>query len=202
MHISEGILSTPVLISGAVITIAGTAAGLKKMSNEQIPQTAILSAVFFVGSLIHVPIGPSSVHLILNGLLGVLLGWAAYPAILVALFLQALLFQYGGFTSLGVNGATMAVPAIVCFLVFKKGVMSRNRSLMLLSSFLCGALSIFLSAILAATALVFTGEAFWGVAKVLVAAHIPIMIIEGLISVFCIQFLKRVKPEILEVIYD
>jgi cobalt/nickel transport system permease protein len=38
-----------------------------------------------VASLIHVPIGPSNAHLILNGLVGLLLGWGAFPAILVAL---------------------------------------------------------------------------------------------------------------------
>ena len=73
---------------------------------------AILAAAFFVGSLIHVPIGPSSVHLILNGLLGMLLGWAAFPSIFVALMLQAILFQYGGITVLGVNTFKIIVP---CF---------------------------------------------------------------------------------------
>ena len=38
----------------------------------------LLGAAFFVASLIHVPIGFSSAHLILNGLLGVVLGWAAF----------------------------------------------------------------------------------------------------------------------------
>ena len=61
---------------------------------------AILAAHFFVGSLIHVPVGPSSVHVVLNGLLGMLLGWAAFPSIFVALMLQAILFQYGGITVL------------------------------------------------------------------------------------------------------
>ena len=45
----------------------------------------------FVASLVHVPVGPSSMHLVLNGLLGLLLGWAAFPAILVGLLLQAVL---------------------------------------------------------------------------------------------------------------
>ena len=30
-----------------------------------------------------------------------ILGWAAFPAFLVALFLQAVLFQFGGLTTLG-----------------------------------------------------------------------------------------------------
>ena len=57
MHISEGVLSTPVLLSGAALTVVGTAIGLKKMDYDRIPQVAVLSAAFFVASLIHVPIG-------------------------------------------------------------------------------------------------------------------------------------------------
>jgi cobalt/nickel transport system permease protein len=52
-----------------------------------------------------------------------------------------------------------------------------------------------------AMALIFTGKPFLFVAKVIVIAQFPVMIIEGLITVFCVKFLKRVKPEILEVIY-
>ena len=55
---------------------AGTAVGLKKLKEDKIPQAAILSAAFFVASLIHVPIGPSSVHLILNGIVGLMLGFS------------------------------------------------------------------------------------------------------------------------------
>ena len=85
MHISEGVLSAPVLLSGAALTAAGTAIGLKNLDYDHIAQVGILSATFFVASLIHVPIGPSSVHLLINGIVGLLLGWAAFPAILVGL---------------------------------------------------------------------------------------------------------------------
>ena len=88
MHISEGVLSGPVLVSGMVLAGAGMAIGLKKLDYDRIAQAGILSASFFVASLIHVPIGPSSVHLILNGIVGLLLGWGAVPAIVVALLLQ------------------------------------------------------------------------------------------------------------------
>lgn len=96
MHISEGVLSPAVLGAGAVLAAAGIVIGLRKLDYDRLMTVAILAAAFFVGSLIHVPIGPSSVHLILNGLLGMLLGWAAFPSIFVALMLQAILFQYGG----------------------------------------------------------------------------------------------------------
>ena len=70
MHISEGVLSGPVLIAGAAVALAGTTVGLKKLELDRVAQAGMLSAAFFVASLIHVPIGPSSVHLILNGIVG------------------------------------------------------------------------------------------------------------------------------------
>ncbi len=50
-----------------------------------------------------------------------------------------------------------------------------------------------------AICLVFTGEPFMGIAKVVVIAHLPVMIIEGLITLFSAGFLRKLKPEILEV---
>jgi len=70
MHISEGILSAPVLLTGAALAVAGVAVGLKRLPPERMPQAAILSSAFFVASLVHVPVGFTSAHLILNGLLG------------------------------------------------------------------------------------------------------------------------------------
>jgi cobalt/nickel transport system permease protein len=119
MHISEGVLSAPVLGAGAALTAVGMAVGLKKLDYDRLPQTAILAAGFFVASLVHVPIGPVSAHLVLNGLLGIILGWAAFPAIFVGLVLQAVLFQFGGLTSLGVNTFSMAFSAMVSYWVFR-----------------------------------------------------------------------------------
>jgi cobalt/nickel transport system permease protein len=199
MHISEGVLSAPVLITGAVLSAAGVAVGLKKMSYDRIPQVAVLSSAFFVASLIHVPIGPSAAHLVLNGLLGILLGWMAFPSILVALVLQALLFQFGGFTVLGVNTVIMASPAVVVYLLFSRFVKGNNLVVVGGAGFLAGAAGIAIGAVLIAVALIFTGESFLSVAKVIAVAHVPIMIIEGIVTAFCVLFLRRVKPEILEV---
>ena len=69
MHISEGVLSGPVLVTGAALTAAGCSIGLKKLDYDRIPQVAILTSAFLVASLIRVPIGPSSVHLVLIGLM-------------------------------------------------------------------------------------------------------------------------------------
>jgi cobalt/nickel transport system permease protein len=201
MHISEGVLSAPVLMTGAVLAAAGTAVGLKKLDYEKVPQVAVLSAAFFIASLVHVPIGPSGVHLAVNGLVGLLLGWVAFPAILVGLLLQAILFQYGGLTSLGVNTVIMSLPAVICFFVFKSGTRGHKPGVSMVSSFLCGFGAVLMGCLMVALALVSTGKSFVNVAKIIVVAHLPVMVIEGIITTACINFLKKVKPEILEVIH-
>jgi len=196
MHISEGVLSGPVLLSGGVLAAAGTAVGLKKLDYDRIARAGLLSAAFFVASLIHVPIGPSSVHLILNGIVGLMLGWGAFPAIVVALLLQGVLFQFGGLTTLGVNTMIMAGPAVVCAYLFGP-LVHRRREIALTAAFACGFVSILLGALVAGAALMFTEENFLEVTLLIVTAHIPVMVIEGLITVFCVAFFRRVQPDLL-----
>ena len=195
MHISEGILSAPVLISGGIIAVAGTIIGLKKMDSARIMPTALLSSAFFVASLIHVSLGPGSVHLVLNGLLGIILGWAGFPAILIGLFLQAIFFQFGGLVVLGVNTVTMAVPALCCYYLVRPWL--KNPKTRPVAAFGAGALAILLSSLLMALALALSDSGFLTTAKVIIGANVPIMIIEGFITMFTITFLARVQPEIL-----
>jgi len=197
MHIAEGILAAPALAAGAATAAAGTAVGLKRMDYDQTPIVAVLSSTFFVASLIHVPLGPSNVHLILNGLVGIILGWASFPALLVALLLQAILFQFGGITTLGVNTTTMALPAVITFLLFSPMVRGKNQTIALFFSFLSGALGVLLAAILVGIFLISTGEVFETAARLIIIAHLPIMVIEGILATFIIGFLRKVKPEIL-----
>ncbi len=199
MHISEGVLSAPVLITGGVLTAAGTALGLKKTKMDKVANVGILSATFFVASLVHVNIGPSSVHLLLNGIIGMILGWAAVPAILVALLLQSIFFQFGGITALGVNTFNVALPALISFYALRPFVF-RKRGISIIASFLCGMGSVLLTAILVAVALIFTEENFWEVAVLVVTAHIPVMIIEGIVTAFAVEFLKKVYPAIFQTV--
>ncbi len=196
MHISEGILSGPVLISSAALAAAGTGIGLKKLDYDQIAKAGMLSAAFFVASLIHVPIGPSNAHLILNGLVGILLGWAAFPAILVALILHGVFFQFGGITTLGVNTIIMALPAVLCYLIFGRLIHMSSRTAAA-AAFMCGLLSVLLSGLIVGLALIFTEENFLEVSGLIIAAHIPVMIIEGIVTAACVTFLRKVRPEML-----
>ena len=198
MHISEGVLSTPVLAAGVGRTAAGVGDAMKKLDYDRIPQVAVVSCALFVAALIHVPVGPANVHLALNGLTGVLLGWAAFPAILVALFLQAVLFQFGGLTTLGVNTLNMALPAVICYLLLGRFIRSPRAFVSGGAAFTCGFAAVLMSALMLAASLVFTEESFLTVAKIAFAAHLPVMVIEGLLTAFIVGFFRRVKPEILE----
>ncbi|MFH1035158.1 MAG: cobalt transporter CbiM [Pseudomonadota bacterium] len=197
MHISEGVLGGPVLAAGAALSLAGLAVGLKKMDYDRLPQTAILSAAFFVASLVNVPIGPAKAHLVLNGLLGLLLGWGAFPALFVALALQAVLFQYGGLTTLGVNTFNMAFPALLCYLALGRLARNGGQKLPLLAGFLAGFLSVGGSALLVAATLTTAGEEFLSVARLVVVVHLPVMVLEGFMTAAMVGFLRRVRPAML-----
>ena len=198
MHIAEGVLSPAVLGGGAVLALAGTAQGLRRLEYDRLVAVGILSAAFFVASLIHVTVGLASAHLVLNGLVGVLLGWAAFPSILVALLLQALLFQFGGITVLGVNTFTMGFAAVASWYVFRAVCrLCPGMGGVRAGAFMGGALGVALAAVLTALALAFTDEGFWLAAQLLLLAHLPVMLAEGLITMFTVSFIMRVRPELL-----
>jgi cobalt/nickel transport system permease protein len=198
VHISEGILTGPVLLAGGGLAAAGLGAGLHRLDPDRIPRVGLLSAAFFVASAIHIPVGPSNVHLLLGGLAGILLGWAAVPSLFVALVLQALLFQFGGFTTLGVNTVIMALPAVLCFYAFKPFSRSERRAVLFLGALLCGALAVLGSGLLMCLALALSGEAFFTISRVVVVAHLPVMVVEGFVTAWAVAFLKSVKPEVLQ----
>ena len=61
----------------------------------------------------------------------------------------------------------------------------------------CGMLGVALAAVLTALALAFTDEGFQTAAGLLLAAHAPIMLVEGVITMFTVSFIARVRPEML-----
>lgn len=199
MHISEGVVSAPVLIGGGVLTAIGTAIGLKAMNYDRIMSVAMLTAAFFVASLVHIPIGPGSIHLVLIGLLGIMLGWSCFPAILVALLLQAVFFQFGGIMVLGVNTLNMAVAAILCHYLVRPWLKTKKPRRRAAAGFIAGFSAILIAALLMAFSLFFSDVGFLRAAQISVAAHFPLMVIEGFVTMFIISFLIRVHPELLEV---
>jgi cobalt/nickel transport system permease protein len=196
MHIVDGALSNPVVIGGAVAAVGGIAMGLRNLPLERIPAAGVLSASFFVASLIHVPIGPSSVHLILNGLAGLVLGWAAFPALFVGLLLQAVFFGFGGLTVLGVNAVNIALPAVLVGLAFRPLVARGTPMQGAIWGGIGGGLAIAATTLAVALSLALTGDEFLLAAKLVFFAHIPVMVIEALLTGAAVLLARRVKPEL------
>ncbi|KAA5605616.1 cobalt transporter CbiM [Roseospira marina] len=196
MHIVDGALSAPVVITGGVIAAGGIALGLRALTLERIPAAGVLSATFFVAALIHVPIGPSSVHLIMNGLAGLVLGWAAFPALFVGLLLQAVFFGFGGVTVLGVNTVNIALPAVLVGLMFRGMVTAPNVRVAAFGGLLAGASAIIMTALIVALTLWLSGDAFIPAAKLVVLAHLPVAVIEGVICAAAVILIHRVKPDL------
>ena len=196
MHISEGVLNPEILIGGAVISFAFTAYALKKLKNEDIPLVAVFSALFFIASFIHIPVGPVSIHLILNGIIGGILGVRAFISIFIALLLQGVLFGYGGISTLGINTLNLALPALIGWYILSLHV--NSVSLKKVQYFLVGFMSVAVSALFLSITLALNGESFLNASKVAFLAHIPVMFIEGVITMFALIFLNKVYPQILK----
>ncbi|MBK1723456.1 cobalt transporter CbiM [Thiocystis violacea] len=196
-HIPDAILSTPVLVTGGLVSASLLAAALRRLDYDRVPQAAVLSAAFFVSSLINVPVGPSSVHLLLNGLMGLLLGWTAVPALLVALILQAAFFGFGGILVLGVNTMNMAVPALVCALLVAPWMRRLPAGRRFWGGFAAGSLGVLMTGLMVALALGLSADAFTPAAKVLAVIYLPLALVEGLITATIVGFIQRVAPELL-----
>ncbi len=196
-HIPDGVLSLPVLVGGGVLAAGAVAVGLKRITDLEIPRVAILASGFFALSLFAVPVGPSSVHLLLGGLMGIVLGPAIFPAVFVALLLQAVMFGFGGLTTLGVNVVNIALPGAVIGTLCAPLIARATPKRAALIAGLASALAVACTGLLVACSLALSSADYTLSARVMIATYIPLMIVEGLVGGFCISFVKRVKPELL-----
>ncbi len=210
MHIPDGLLPLPVTLAG--IGAASSAAWYslhkikqRKDPREDIPKASLLTAAFFTASLVHIPVPPASAHLMLNGLLGALLGWFAFPAILLGLFFQAVMFGHGGFLTLGINAVIIGCPAIAGYHLFRlRGRGAPGPGKTVLCAFIAGFVTVLLSIILFAVVVIgnisphMSAEAEETALVALMLAHTPVAVIEGAVTALAVSFLHRVKPGLLE----
>lgn len=197
MHISEGILSGGILAASWAGTIAGVSYGLKRTNPDKIIQTALISSAFFLASLVNVRIGPSSTHLTLLAPMGLILGHAVFPAVFTALLLQALLFHFGGLLVLGANTFVMGAAALSAYMVFGRTVRERSGKIAAAFAFMAGVFAVIVGACLAGMFLMMTDSDFAGAVKVLLIAHIPLALVEGVVTAFLVMWLKKSAPEFL-----
>jgi len=197
VHISDGVLAPWLWGSGWLVTIPILVYALYKMKIEDVPKLSIITAAVFVASLIRFPAVITSVHFVMNGFAGVTLGLLAYPCIVVALTMQALLFQHGGVTTIGINAVNMGVPALISYLVFRSGMNLKIKRKEIIFGAIAGGIAVMLAVLFLASELLATGDEFSEVMKLVVLAHLPIIGIEAIFTGVIAGFFAAVKPEML-----
>lgn len=196
-HIPDGVLSWPVLAAGGVAAAAAVAVGVRALDEQRIPRVAIVAAAFFALSLFSIPLGASSVHLLLGGLMGLILGVSIFPAVLAALLLQAVMFGFGGLTSIGVNTINIALPGAIAGMIFAPLVAQADVARAALYGGVCAACAVLGTGLMVSLSLYASSPDFAASSRIVVFSYAPLLVVEALVTGFCVSFVKRVKPELL-----
>lgn len=197
MHISDGILS-PTMIAATSLAGAGTLAfSLRGIKTEEIPKISLMTALFFVGSTVHLPVGPTSVHLLLTGFIGLITGRHAGVSIFIALLLQLFLLHFGGLSSLGANVLIESLPAMLLGMTVRSRL-ARSGNKSFFYGFASGFLCVLGSVLLLGTILIQSNMRFgmgpFSTVRTLTLGHVPLMFLEGLITGFAVRFIVQIRP--------
>lgn len=194
MHIPDGILSAPVLVTGTVLSAGILSVSVKKTREEfnqkSVPTMGVMAAFIFAAQMLNFPIvGAASGHLIGGALSAILFGfWPATIVMTTIVAIQALIFGDGGITVLGVNFLNMAIiaPGIasVAYHFCRKIQIPQQVSI-----FTSGFLSVLGTAFVGALELGLSGVASYSQAiLILVGWHFLIGVGEGLITMSILPF--------------
>lgn len=209
MHIPDGMLPAEICVAGYAGSAALTWLCIKKAHSSSedtagiVSRASVMAAAFFVVSWVHIPLPPVSVHPILAGLMGILLGWISFPAILVGLFFQAAMFGHGGFTTLGVNALSMGGAALLAWALYRTLRRKSGERAVLISGFAAGFAGVLFAVIAVGSVLILTIPSYINtgteVSAVLAmaVAHLPLALAEGVFTALVARFLLKVRPEML-----
>lgn len=207
MHMADALVSAAVgggfwALSGG--SLAGCSRRLRREANDaQVPLMGVLGAFVFAAQMVNfaIPGTGSSGHLGGGLLLTVLLGPPA--AVLVmgsVLLMQALFFADGGLLAFGCNLFNMGIlPAFVAYpLVYRplarRGWLGSAAVLGSLAALQLGALGVVLETMLSGLA----GLPFKPFLLAMLAIHLPIGLVEGLVTAGLLRFVVKARPVLLE----
>lgn len=196
MHIADGVLTLESTVVVSAISLVCLYISIKSIKDEKITLAAAMSAMFFIATFIHVPLGVTQIHLVLIGVIGILIGWMSFISIFIALVLQALLLGYGGVVSLGVNLFVMGMPAIIVYYLYNMDIANKLNEKV--KFFLVGFLGTFFATLFLAIILLFSKPEYEYASYTIFVVDSGAMLIEGIISMFLLQFIKKTYPKILK----
>lgn len=210
MHMSDGLISTPVAAVAAVAAatlIAISGAKVKQSTrSDLVPLTAVLGAFIFAAQMVNfsIPGTGSSGHIIGGILLSAFLGpWAAFLALSSVLIIQCLIFADGGLLALGCNIINMAAmsclvayPLVFCPIIRKNASVGR----LLCASILSCTVALEAGAIMVVAETKLSGVTalpFGSFLLLMTAIHLAIGIGEGLATGAVLAFVRRTRPTLL-----
>lgn len=212
MHIPDGFLDTKTWV-----TLSATSAGVigvvivktRKIADEKhVPLLGIIAAFIFAAQMIKFPvIGGTSGHFMGGALAAILLG--PYSAILVitaVLIVQCFIFQDGGVTTLGANVFNMGIigsfSSYFTYALFRKisFKVSGTKQPVLFNAAFSSWISVVLGAFACAVELAVSGTVPLSTAvPAMVGVNGLAGIGEGIITGLILNFIFKVRPDLLEI---
>lgn len=213
MHMADALLSPPVGLAMAAVTIGAIAYSVNKIKKDKsfddkkIPVMAVSGAFIFAAQMINftIPGTGSSGHIGGGILLAALLG--PFPALLTmsaVLIIQCLFFADGGLLALGANIFNMGV--IVSFVsypfIFKpilaKGITPKRITLATIVAVVVGLQLGAFSVVLETMASNITQLPFNIFVLLMQPIHLAIGLIEGIVTAAVLCFIYSMRPEMIE----
>ncbi len=204
MHIPDGLLSLPTLVVTGAASIGGLGTAVKKtrvhLEDNKIPLLGVMGAFIFAAQMINFPVGlGTSGHLIGAFFAAIVLGpWASALVLSAILIIQSLFFGDGGILALGANIFNMAIIAnftgYYVYQLFKRN----NRIYSPVGIVAGGCISVVAAAVAAAIEIVLSGRAALTIVlPPMMLWHLIIGIGEGLITLFLISYIAKVRSDLL-----
>ena len=203
MHLPDGIIPLWQTLIYWILTLIFLALYLCKISREKqrekiIINTAVITAATVVVSSLSIP-SPFGVpiHFFLIPLAAILLGpLTAVTVAFLCFTVQFLFLGMGGLTTLGVNTMTMGIVMSFSTYIIYKLTLSLDENLSIFSGTFMGIIFATVAQILILIgASVATLELLL---TTLIPFYLFVAVIEGITNVFIINFISKIKPEMLK----
>ena len=202
MHIPDGFLTPQVFAPFWAVAVGGLAYALRKtkqiLKDKAVPLMGVTAAFIFAAQMLNFPIiGGTSGHLLGGVLAAVLLGpYAGAIVISLVLIVQSLVFQDGGLTALGANIFNMAfLGAMGGYFIYR---FLRKIAGLIISVGIASWLSVVIASFACAIELVMSGTSVLKIVlPAMVGIHMLIGIGEAIITCLVINFVLRVRPDLI-----
>ncbi|MDQ3402420.1 MAG: energy-coupling factor ABC transporter permease [Actinomycetota bacterium] len=212
MHMSDGLLTTPVSILFLGIAVVGVAVAgsmaRRDLDDRTAPMAGLVAAFVFATQMLNFPVLPGvSGHLLGGALAAILVGpWVGALCVSIVLLVQALVFADGGLTALGANITNMALigtaAGFAVALALRK-LATRSKGGLMATAFIAALVNTVIASLGFVLEFALGGDAAFslgGVAATVVGVHGLIGIGEGIITALTVGAVAAVRPDLVHLL--